>query len=79
MIANTGGTPVESGEDGLNRAIHRERTRYHERQAALLARVLGGKPGSDRRSDPRASDLPIGPESCRSGPVWKIAPGTAIR
>ena len=43
MIANTGGTPVESGENGLINALRRERTRYYERQAALLARVLGGK------------------------------------
>jgi len=43
MIANTGGASVGSGEDGLINALRRERTRYHERQSALLARVLCGK------------------------------------
>jgi len=33
-----------AGEDGLSKALDRERTRYHERQSALLARVLRGKP-----------------------------------
>lgn len=44
MITNVNGTPIESGENGLNKALDRERARYHERQAALLARVLRGTP-----------------------------------
>jgi hypothetical protein len=74
MIANTGGTSIGSGEDGLINALRRERTRYHERESALLARVLGGsgssrsgpvvdRAGPDIRWAGRRSGSPSGP-SC---------------
>lgn len=52
MIENTGETSIGSGEDGLINALRRERTRYHERQSALLARCWEGS-GSSRRGPVR--------------------------
>jgi len=83
MIANTGGTPIGSGKNGLSKALDRERAHYHERQSALLARVLRGQPKpkpAPGDPDPAASPLVVAtPESSVRPPLRYSDHGPNLR